>query len=269
MHRSILIILFFLSLLICLQVKAGGQRDSLLKVLAAAKIDTVKINTLNMLAEDAAPSNLDSAILFSLQAAEVLRSSEEGEKNSFYPNRLHALHGYTYLQLGSFYNEKGQFDIALNHLQEALKVYQDLNDKKGIAGCLGNIGLLHIQQSDYPKALEKLFQALKIDEALNNKSGILSKLGNIGIAYDELGEYDKSLDYYHRALKLAQELKDERRTAVQYSNIGVIYSKKREYEKSREYYFKALRLDDSNGNRGWSDKESDESRKLLRRRRTD
>ena len=46
-------------------------------------------------------------------------------------------------------------------------------DKKAMAATIGNIGNVYVNQGDYPKALEYYFKALKIDEELGNKKGII------------------------------------------------------------------------------------------------
>jgi len=82
----------------------------------------------------------------------------------------------------------------------ALKVFEQINHKKGIASANSGIGLVYWNQGDYPKALKHYFEALEIDKELGNKNGIAGHLGNIGIVYAVQGDYPNALKHYFEAL---------------------------------------------------------------------
>jgi len=55
----------------------------------------------------------------------------------------------------------------------------ELNDR--IAFVIGNIGIVYLTKGELDKALEYYKKALKLEEELGNKKGIANYLGNIGI----------------------------------------------------------------------------------------
>jgi tetratricopeptide (TPR) repeat protein len=58
------------------------------------------------------------------------------------------------------------------------------------------------------KAIEYYEQALKIFQGLEDRQVERGFLGNMGLAYSGLGELRKAIDYYEQALKIAQEIGD-------------------------------------------------------------
>ncbi|MDI6775844.1 MAG: CHAT domain-containing protein [Syntrophales bacterium] len=70
---------------------------------------------------------------------------------------------------------------------------------------LNNIALVHVYLGQYDKALSHYEEALKIDRKLNFPSEIAMDLDNIGSVYNVLGQYDKALSYYEEALKIREQ----------------------------------------------------------------
>ncbi len=124
-----------------------------------------------------------------------------------------------------------------------------MGNKSGIAGTLGNIGVIYQRQSDYTKSLEYLLKALKLSEELGSKSQITAILGSIGNVYDSQSDFKKALEYFIKALKLSEELGDKRGIAAELGNIGNIYRKQSDFPKASEYYFNALKINEELGNK--------------------
>lgn len=246
------ILLFLAIVSLSFRGRAGdGAVDSLLSFLKTDKEDTNKVNHLNTLGWELKNSNPDTSIILSNQALVLLNSLplEGGDKGV-----VQKLLANTLGQLGVFYRLKGDYPQALDYYFKALKMKEELGDKKGIAAILSNIGLVYWNQGDYPKALDYYFRALKMDEELGNKNGIARGLGNIGIIYSRQGDYAKALDYYFKALKMAEELGYKQLQASILGNIGIVYKEQSETAKvhpverdsllnrALDYYFRALKM---------------------------
>ncbi|MBN4051590.1 tetratricopeptide repeat protein [bacterium AH-315-M05] len=219
--------------------------DSLKKVLKTTKEDTTRIKTLNELAWELKYNNPDTAILLSTQALELSEELMRGfskRRISLPLGRAKVGLSQSHNNLGVFNYFKGNYPIALNHYNKALKINNQLNDKKGIAASLSNIGIVYWSQGDYPKALKYYFKALKMDEELGNKKGIADRLGNIAGVYLAQGDYPKALEYFFKALKMKEELGAKSEIVITLGNIGVVYWNQSDYPKALEYYFKALKI---------------------------
>jgi len=117
-----------------------------------------------------------------------------------------------------------------------------MNDKRGIAISLSNIGIVYRNQSDYPKALKHYFEALEMDKELGNKNGIARHLGNIGTVYAKQGNYPKALKHYFEALEIQKKPGDRMGIAINLGNIGIVYKNQSDYPKALKHYLEALEI---------------------------
>jgi tetratricopeptide (TPR) repeat protein len=72
------------------------------------------------------------------------------------------------------YSNQGNYAKAMDYYFKALKINDELGDKRGQAANLTNLGNLFSNQGNYAKALEYYFKALKIDEEIGKKGVKLS-----------------------------------------------------------------------------------------------
>jgi two-component system, sensor histidine kinase PdtaS len=210
-----------------------------------AQVDTSYVLELNKRAWKIRHANLDSAILLSKKAFNILNSDKDKNTPVIWRGRAMSK---TLYYLGAFYNQKGADSTALDYFNQALKISQSVGDERGVSLAIGGMGLLYSNHGDFPKALDHYFRALKIDEKISNKEGILTRLGNIGVIYDTQKNYKKALEYYDKALKIAIELDKKSSIAIQYCNIGVVYYEQKQFDKAAEYFSKALEIDEKEGN---------------------
>ena len=120
---------------------------------------------------------------------------------------------------------------ALEVLQPALAIWQELKDKKNEGETLDNIGGVYFWQDKYDKALEILQQALAIRREVGdikdfNKAIALSQqaltiarqiqapkleaeaLENLSDAYNKQGNQQKALEYANQVLEIAKRKED-------------------------------------------------------------
>jgi class 3 adenylate cyclase/tetratricopeptide (TPR) repeat protein len=116
-------------------------------------------------------------------------------------------------------------DIALEYYFKALKISEEIGDKKGIARKLGNIGTIYKEQKipDYQKALEYYVNALKYYEETGEKRGIAVTLENISWVYSDQHQYKKAIAGLNRALQIVEEIGEPRWIMYYYGTIGEAY----------------------------------------------
>ena len=103
----------------------------------------------------------------------------------------------------------GNYPDALVNYFKALKLFEELNDKKGIAYALENIGIVYEHQGDLKKALSNFELSLKIKREINDLPGIANSLENIGTLYEHLNEYDEAIKNHRDALEISKNLNDK------------------------------------------------------------
>lgn len=229
--------------------------DSLLTLLKTDKPDTNKVRHLNALGWLLMYQNPDTAIVLSNQALGIITPVPSQEftsaKDRLEGKEIRSLRANTLCNLGTYYWVKADYLHALGYYLKALKIDEELKNKKGIARCLGNIGNVYWNQADYSKASDYYFKALKMEEELKDKNGIANQLGNLGMVFDKQADYPKALEYYFKALKIKEEIGNKNGRENTLGNIGIAYHTIGDYPKALNYYFKSLilakELGDNNG----------------------
>ncbi len=144
--------------------------------------------------------------------------------------------------IGSHYEEKGDYTVAIKHFFHALKIYDSLIAtgskerslkflKKSSATVLHNIGKAYMFQNDYKKALGYFHKALVFSKENGDKTAIAAHTGIIGVAYIYNFDYDSSLVYLLQAQKMDAELKNTSQSIYWLGNIGNVYYLKGQQEK--------------------------------------
>jgi len=151
--------------------------------------------------------------------------------------------------IGIVYRKQGDFPMALDCYFQALKLDEEIGDKREIATDLGNIGIVYYKQKNYPKTLYYFQRALKLDEELNNKQGIARHLGNMGGVYGEQKNYPKALNCYFHALTLAQQLKNRGGVARHLGNIGSICFEQKNYPEALDFFLRAQKIKEELGSK--------------------
>ena len=79
--------------------------------------------------------------------------------------------------MGLIYRDTGQTEKALQHLEQAFEIAQEIGNKRGQANVLGNMGNIYRATGQTEKALQHLQQAFEIDKEIGNKLGQAQDLG--------------------------------------------------------------------------------------------
>ena len=145
------------------------------------------------------------------------------------------------LQLAEIYNMIDQ-TLAVESGEKALSIARSTNDKKSEGGVLGVLGALHAGMYNGEQSREYSEQAITIFEELENRMGVASALHNIGLSYYRERDYVKAMDYFLRSLAIEEEeAQNPGGLVVSYVNLGVMWSDMRNYEQAEFYVKKAVR----------------------------
>ena len=223
------------------------QVDSLKRVLKYAKIDTVKANIFNSIADKFKESNPDSTRFYAAKA-----------------NLLSQKINYSFglananLNIGNSNIILGNYKLAIQNFQKAQSIFEKLLEsntdidpkrlKNGLAKAFASQGIVYSQQSNYFNALDYYQKALSIYLEINQKPSICKAYNNIGIVYKSQLNYPKALEYFQKALIMQQEI-GEQSAAVTLTNIGVIYTEQGNTTETFNYYEKARKLFETNNNK--------------------
>ncbi|GAB1371599.1 hypothetical protein MASR1M45_16610 [Candidatus Kapaibacterium sp.] len=141
----------------------------------------------------------------------------------------------TYYQLGVLNSISANYTKSLEYLLNALKLYESINDTKGVGSCLSDIGSLYLYLSDYNESEKYLLKALEINE--KNKDTFYLKLNysNLGLVKDAKSEFKEGLKYQLKSLKLlGSDINKDHITS--YINLGNSYLRLVDYKNAEMYY---------------------------------
>lgn len=114
--------------------------------------------------------------------------------------------------------------------------------KLQLANTNSEIGKKFIELSQVKLAIPYLFEALKYYEIVENKNGVAKTYMNIGLAFNNLKDYKKSKKYYDQATKLCIAIKDWQTLGKVYNNYSVTLYEQNQKEESTAYVYKALNV---------------------------
>ena len=126
-------------------------------------------------------------------------------------------------QIGVQYFHLGQYDTALDLLQQSLAITQQIGDKSGEGSTLNNMGEISRMRGDYDNALDFLKQSLAITQQIGDKSGEGRTLNNLSQIYSARGDYDTALDFLKQSLAIQQQIGDVAGLCATLFNIGHIH----------------------------------------------
>ncbi|WP_193198519.1 CHAT domain-containing protein [Nostoc sp. MG11] len=129
---------------------------------------------------------------------------------------------------------------AIGKWQEALKLWQQVNDKHWEATTLSNIGAVYDSLGEKQEAIQYFNQALPILRAVGNRGGEATIFNNIGVVYKSLGEKQQAIKYYNQALPILRAVGDRKVEAITLSNIGSVYDSLGEKQEALKYFNQAL-----------------------------
>ncbi len=144
--------------------------------------------------------------------------------------------------LGIIFIDQGNYEYALQNFSEALRIRKYLNDSAGIASLYNKMGIVYQKQGDLKLALENQMDALEIYEKMGHQRWVSYSLNNIAIINFNLGNLDTSLEYHLKALEIRKALKDEYGIANSFGNIANVMLAMQREDEAIEYYSQALAI---------------------------
>ncbi len=128
--------------------------------------------------------------------------------------------------LGSAYYRLGDYDAALQFLNQAEPLSKQVGDRRGQQGWLGGIGNVYYDRKEYSKALTSYQAALAIARAIPDAYWTGEWLANLALTDIELGDYDAAEKYTSEALRLKQESKDPSELFAQVDQARIALGRK-------------------------------------------
>jgi len=143
---------------------------------------------------------------------------------------------------GFYYRVKSDSKKSIDCFEKALAIFENLGDKRSISICLNNLGSIHGSIGNYDISIEYFQKAIEIQEKLGDEQLLISPYINLGASYLSKGNYPKGLEFYMKSLKLSEKFKDSARMAHCYANLGSFNKETGNYPAALEYIEKSIAI---------------------------
>jgi CHAT domain-containing protein len=144
--------------------------------------------------------------------------------------------------IADVYQRQGDYDKALEVINEILSIYQNFDYAYGVAMCFNSLAQVYLLQGDYETALKHGYEALKWSNETQDDYIISSSYTTLGVVLHFMGNYPLSLDYYNQAKTISEASGDLSHPKVHLSNLANLYSALGFYEKASSYYLEVLQI---------------------------
>ncbi|HZW72717.1 MAG TPA: tetratricopeptide repeat protein, partial [Caldimonas sp.] len=105
---------------------------------------------------------------------------------------------------------------------EALSLWRELGDRRGIAAALSNLGMVSSDQGDFAESTARHEESLAIWRELGDRRGIARTLLALGNVVYSRGDEAAAEPLYEQSLAIERELGDQRVIAIVLNNLGMV-----------------------------------------------
>jgi tetratricopeptide (TPR) repeat protein len=226
--RHLLCLFIFFSFIGKAQNTGTRKVDSLKKIIAVAKNDTVVAKALIDLAWETKYTDPKSAEESCVQAIKHLEHTPSP-----------ALRATAYKILGIIFDQYGKYDQSINYYLKAVESFKQISDSLGMARTECNIGMLYRKINQPEAAIPYFNRCLPLFQKNNFVMGVNLANQNLGISYYNLKKFDTALKYFEAALKVLNA-----NNAVDpglYGNIANCYENLNNPSKRESYMMKCVK----------------------------
>ena len=155
------------------------------------------------------------------------------------------------LYMGEIAQKLGNYAQAEAHFQEGLALARRINAPERISALLNDLGWVLWKQGNYTQAETYLQEGLTLARQLKDKERISNILQVLGSLVASLGNYSQSEAYLEEGLALARELGDPEQICVLLINLGATVGEQGNYAIAETYFQEGLILARQIGHREW------------------
>ncbi|MFB6723885.1 tetratricopeptide repeat protein [Kribbella sp. NPDC056345] len=144
--------------------------------------------------------------------------------------------------LGATHSQLGRYKSAAEHLQHALRLYEQAGNDAGQAHALHNLGIANVRLGRYEAATGHHELALALYRQTGDGSGEANTLTNLGLVEKRLGRNEQAAGHFRQALVLARATGHRTSEAHALSSLGGVEGRLGRYQPAREHLHQALAL---------------------------
>ena len=151
--------------------------------------------------------------------------------------------------LGSVYNQRGEFALAGASYQAGLDLAHKVDDQRSIAIGYNNLGIVASLQGDQTQAVKYFHESGAIGERIGDRQSVAIARCNLGMVNSNQGKYDQALEDFKAYLKTSEEIGDRRCQMIAHVNLGNVRRKQDRFDEALAFFSKACELGEEIGDK--------------------
>ncbi|HEX3782254.1 MAG TPA: tetratricopeptide repeat protein [Pseudonocardiaceae bacterium] len=148
--------------------------------------------------------------------------------------------GVTLNNLGVAHIDRGEIDTACAYYQQALAIFDELDDEPGRVNALANLGWAHHYRAEHDLARHDLRAALAAYRRAGNDRNAAITLRGLSLAETELGEYTDAEDNITEALRVFDRLGLDLDAVMAYNCLGWTHFRAGRHSEAAKAYRQAV-----------------------------
>ena len=137
--------------------------------------------------------------------------------------------------------EIGNYEKGLFFQQKLLNTFTQETALTDRAAVLYRLGILYSRLERFDEAIEQLEEATRLWNEIGELDRLAESVATLGVVRENMGAYSEALDKFQESFSLYEEIGEMGHTAFQYRRMGRIhYLRLGRYEKAREHFLAAL-----------------------------
>src|SRR6218665_294213 len=210
-----IIILTFLSVFTyCVAgAQADKKKDSLLRLIPAAKDDSSRIMLLIRISRVYATGNFDSSLLY-MNKAKVL-AAEKGITNC---------DQYINTAFSQYYYYNNDYKSSKEYALKNLSIAEKSGDEKLLAKTYNNLAAIYNHFGNYKSAIDYALKCLALSEKTKDSASFPIRNLTASNTYYNLKQHDKSIYYSTKAVEYGKQFNNSFAVMMGLNNMGASYS---------------------------------------------
>ena len=146
------------------------------------------------------------------------------------------------VDLGILARSAGDTVMAAERHQAALALYQELGDQRGAASCLNYLAHVAMLDGDGPRELALREESLALFRAVHDAYGMAWVLNSLGEYERRFGYYTSARRYYDECLAIAQHGHFPNRAAMALHNLGYVSLHEGRFDQAQAQFLESALL---------------------------
>ncbi len=170
----------------------------------------------------------------------------ENAKTFYQSGELLNYRALVFNEIGFIQDRLGQRENAMENYLHAVRIFEELGNKKEAANSLGNVAIVLYRQGRVEDAIKIFKECADTRKNLGDVKGVATTYTNIAVAYNNLN-IDSAVHYQQLALPYVQQSGTIANQAQAYASLAVLLSKQKKPYEALEAHNKALALYEQGG----------------------